>query len=65
VYFNPLRVFVPMSLALVMLAFLVLFVSVVVEGRAWDITITAILVFAIQLFGIGLIADLLVKRLKR
>jgi hypothetical protein len=54
-----------MSLALVMLAFLVLFVSVVVEGRAWDITITAILVFAIQLFGIGLIADLLVKRLKR
>lgn len=65
VYFNPLRVFVPLSAALVLLALLVLFVSVAVEGRAWDITITAILVCAIQLFGIGLIADLLVKRLKR
>ena len=64
VYFNPLRVFVPLSILLVILAFGVLGVSLVVEGRAWDITIIAILVAAIQVFGIGLIADLIGKRYK-
>ena len=64
VYFNPLRVFVPMSVALVALAFVVLGVSLAVEGRAWDITIIAILVAAIQVFGMGLIADLIGKRYK-
>lgn len=64
VYFNPLRVFVPLSVALVALAFVMLGVSLAVEGRAWDITIIAILVAAIQVFGIGLIADLIGKRYK-
>lgn len=63
-YFNPLRVFVPLSLALVGLAFAVLGVSLLVEGRAWDITIIAILVAAVQVFAVGLIADLIGKRYK-
>lgn len=64
VYFNPLRVFIPLSLALVALAFVVLGISIMVEGRAWDITIIAILVAAVQVFGIGLVADLIGKRYK-
>jgi len=64
VYFNPLRVFVPLSVALVVLAFFVLGLSLAIEGRAWDITIIAILTAAIQVFGIGLIADLIGKRYK-
>ena len=64
VYFNPLRVFVPLSLFLVALAFAVLGLSIAIEGRAWDITIIAILAAAIQVFGIGLIADLIGKRYK-
>lgn len=64
VYFNPMRVFLPMSVGLIALGFVVLAISVIFEGKAWDITIISIFVAAVQVFALGLIADLIIKRSK-
>jgi glycosyltransferase involved in cell wall biosynthesis len=61
-FFNPLRVFLPLSLFFIVLSFLVLLISYVL-GRIMDITTIVLFVTGIQLLALGLLADLIDKRL--
>ncbi|GAB4544345.1 MAG: hypothetical protein Fur0020_13710 [Thermodesulfovibrionia bacterium] len=63
-YFNPLRVFIPLSLSLVVLSFLVLLVSYLIFGKAMDVTFGVIMMAAVMVMAIGMLADLIDKRLK-
>jgi len=63
-YFNPLKIFVPLSLFLVLLAFLVLFGSWLLFGRVFDVTFGVILMTAVMVMAIGMLADLIDKRLQ-
>lgn len=60
-YFNPLKVFLPASVALAMLALLVGAVSIA-AGKFMDVTTVVILLAAVQVFVLGLLADLVAKR---
>jgi glycosyltransferase involved in cell wall biosynthesis len=62
-YFNPLKIFVPLSLALVLLAFVVLFGSWIFMDKAMDVTFGVILMTAVMVLVIGMLADLIDKRL--
>jgi glycosyltransferase involved in cell wall biosynthesis len=63
-YFNPLRVFLPLSMFFVFLAFLVLFGTWYFLGKAADVTFGVILTTAIEVLIVGMLADLIVKRVK-
>ncbi len=63
-YFNPLRVFIPLSISLVILAFLVLIGSYLLFGRAVDVTFGVILMTAVMVMAIGMLADLIDKRFR-
>jgi len=63
-FFNPLRVFIPLSISLVILAFLVLYGSWLIFGRAMDVTFGVILMTAVMVMAIGMLADLIDKRLR-
>lgn len=63
-YFNPLKVFVPLSLFLVLLAFLVLLGSWVLTGKAMDVTFGVVLMTAVMVMVIGMLADLIDKRMR-
>lgn len=62
-YFNPLKVFIPLSLFLVLLAFIVLFGSFLFLGRAMDVTFGVILMTGVLVLAIGMLADLIDKRI--
>jgi len=62
-YFNPLKIFVPLSCFLVLLAFFVLVGSKVFLGRAMDVSFGVILMAAVMVMAIGMLADLIDKRL--
>ncbi|MFQ5685057.1 MAG: glycosyltransferase family 2 protein [Candidatus Scalindua sp.] len=62
-YFNPLSIFIPLSLFLVMLAFTVLFGSWFFLGRFMDVSFGVILMSAVIVIAIGMLADLIDKRL--
>lgn len=64
-YFNPLKVFVPLSLFLVLLAFLLLLGSWVFTGKPMDVTFGVILMSAVMVIAIGMLADLIDKRIGR
>ncbi len=64
-YFNPLKIFVPLSLFLVLLAFLVLLGSWVLTGKAMDVTFGVVLMTAVMVMVIGMLADLIDKRIGR
>ena len=61
VYFNPLKIFVPLSLLLVILAAAVASVSIFVLHHFMDVTTVVLLVTAVQVFILGLLADLLLR----
>ena len=61
-FFNPLKVFLPSSLLFLFLSFSVLLVSYLL-GRVMDITTMVLFVMGIQLLALGLLADLIDKRL--
>lgn len=63
-YFNPLRVFVPLSLCLVIFAFLVLIGSWLFLVKAMDVTFGVILMTAVMVMAIGMLADLIDKRIQ-
>ena len=63
-YFNPLKVFVPLSLFLVLLAFLVLLGSWIFTGKAMDVTFGVILMTSVMVLVIGMLADLIDKRIQ-
>lgn len=63
-YFNPLKIFIPLSLFLVLLAFLVLLGSWLLTGIAMDVTFGVILMTAVMVLAIGMLADMIDKRIK-
>ena len=63
-YFNPLKIFVPLSLFLVIFAFMVLIGSWVFTGKAMDVTFGVILMTSVMVLVIGMLADLIDKRLQ-
>jgi glycosyltransferase involved in cell wall biosynthesis len=62
-YFNPLRVFIPLSMILALCAFLVLLLSWVFSGQIMDVTFGTLLVTSVNVLVVGLLADLMDKRL--
>lgn len=61
-YFNPLKVFIPMSAALLLTGIAVLFYSGFVLGQVMDVTVGILISLGIQVAVIGLLADLIDKR---
>lgn len=61
-YFNPLKVFIPFSLFIVLLAFIILGGSWLFIGKAMDVTFGVLLMTAVIIMAIGMLADLIDKR---
>ncbi len=61
-YFNPLKIFIPISAALLLLGLALLFYSGFVLHRVMDVTVIILVSLAIQVAVIGLLADLIDKR---
>jgi glycosyltransferase involved in cell wall biosynthesis len=62
-YFEPLRVFVPLALMLVFASVAVLVLSLVLTGRVMDVTTVVLFVAGLQMLAIGMIADIIDRRL--
>ena len=63
-FFNPLKVFLPLSGFFIILSFLVLIISYL-KGRVMDITTILLFITGLHLLAIGLLADLIDKRLSK
>ncbi len=63
-FFNPLKVFLPLSLFFILMALVVLIVSYLM-GRVMDITTILLFITGLQLLALGLLADLVDKRLSK
>jgi glycosyltransferase involved in cell wall biosynthesis len=63
-YFNPLKIFVPLSLCLVLVAFIVLFGSWFFLGDPMSVTFGTILMTSVMVIAIGMLADLIDKRVR-
>lgn len=62
-YFNPLKIFVPISLILLFLSLCVFLYSALALPKILDTTVVILFVSSIQMFAIGMIADLIDKRM--
>jgi len=60
-YFNPLKVFVPLSLVLFLLGAGIFFYNYFFMTKILDTTVAIILISSIQMLAIGMIADLVIK----
>lgn len=63
-YFNPLKIFVPLSLALFFMSVGVFLYSYFFTPKVMDITTVILFVSAVQVLAIGMVADLINKRIK-
>jgi glycosyltransferase involved in cell wall biosynthesis len=63
-YFDPLRVFIPLTILLFLIAFVVLIGSYWITGKPMDVTFGIIIVTAVIILAIGMLADLIHKRMK-
>lgn len=63
-YFNPLKVLLPVSFVLLLLAVLIGLYSLVVQGRVMDITVITLTMGAIQIAVVAMIADMIQKKNK-
>jgi len=63
-YFNPLKVFVPLSLVLFFMSVGVFLYSYFFTPKVMDITTVILFVSAVQVLAIGMVADLINKRIK-
>lgn len=61
-FFKPMRVFFPISMLLLLTAFLIFFYTWIFIGKVMDITVIVLIVAAIQIMLFGLLADLIVRR---
>jgi len=64
IYFNPLKIFIPASLLLFMAAITVFLYSHFFLPQVMDITTIVLLLSSIQILAIGMIADLIIKRME-
>jgi glycosyltransferase involved in cell wall biosynthesis len=62
-YFEPLRIFIPFSILLFILSILVLVSSQFFFGKVADVTFGVTLMTAVIVLAIGMLADLIVKKL--
>jgi len=63
-YFNPLKVFVPVSIFLLLASLGIFVYSYLALPKILDATVTTLFIASIQLLAIGMLADLLEKRSK-
>lgn len=63
-YFNPLKVFIPLSAGLALLAVAILVGSLFFLDRAMDVTFGVVLMTSVSVLSIGMLADLIDKRLR-
>ena len=61
-YFNPLKIFFPASVLMMLLSFFVLFYSYMVLKDVMEITVIMLFISSIQVLAIGLLADLINKK---
>ncbi len=64
-YFNPLKVFIPVSILLFLAAVFIFCYSWLILDRVMDISVILLVVTSIQILILGLIADLIIKRGKK
>ena len=64
-YFNPLKVFVPLSFILLVSAFVVVFVGWLLLGIIMDVTFGIIILTSVMTLTIGMLADLIDKRTQK
>jgi len=69
IYFEPLKVFIPLSVGLFLASFLVGSSTLVLEkffgiGKFMDVTTVLLMLSSIQLFAVGALADLINKRMR-
>lgn len=62
-YFNPLKIFIPLSFSLAILAFFVLLGSWIFLSKPMDVTFAVILMTAVFTITIGMLADLIDKKM--
>jgi glycosyltransferase involved in cell wall biosynthesis len=62
VYFNPLKVFLPVAVGLFVLAFLIFMYSWIILKQVMDITVIVVLMSSVQVALFGLLADMLAKK---
>ena len=63
-YFNPLKIFIPLSIILFFLSLIILFGSWIIFGKPMDVSFGVVLMTSIFVLAIGMLADLIDKRLK-
>lgn len=63
-YFDPLKIFVPLSLFLVVVAFTILLLSWLFLERIMDVSFGVCLMAAVIVMSIGMLADLIDKRMR-
>ncbi len=63
-YFNPLKIFIPLSLVLFFMSIGVFLYSYFFTPKVMDVSIAILFVSAIQVLAIGMVADLVNKRIK-
>ena len=61
-YFAPLKIFLPVSLALFLFGVVIFLYSVLVLHKVMDVTVVVTMLASIQIAAIGLLADLMDKR---
>jgi len=64
-YFNPLKVFIPLSLVLFFMSVAVFLYSYFFTPKVMDVTTVILFVSAVQVLAIGMVADLINKRIKQ
>ncbi len=64
-YFNPLKVFVPLASVLFFAALIVFSTSKIIYGKIADITVLLLFLSSVQVLSIGLLADLIDKRIAK
>lgn len=62
-YFNPLKVFIPLSLFLIVLSFIVLAYSYFALPRVMDVSTAILFISGVLMLAIGMLADLIDKRM--
>ncbi len=62
-YFNPLRVFLPMA-ALFIFTALGIAIYSIARGRFLDVTVTLLIIFGVQVMVLGLVADLIDRKMQ-
>lgn len=60
-YFNPFKMFSIISFAMLILAIIVWFYTIIYIGKIADITVIVLLISSLQIFLFGLLADIIVK----